>query len=63
ISGTDEPQAPRNIRLGSFLPMGSRTSDAFSDDNHDHFVGVWHCRFKTPKFLKRMRFPSTFEPH
>ncbi|CAL1544828.1 unnamed protein product [Lymnaea stagnalis] len=63
ISGTDEPQAPRNIRLGSFLPMGSRASDAFSDDNHDHFVGVWHCKFKTPKFLKRLRFPTTIEPH
>ncbi|XP_059141680.1 potassium/sodium hyperpolarization-activated cyclic nucleotide-gated channel 1-like isoform X2 [Physella acuta] len=61
VSGGE--QAPRNIRLGSFLPMGSRTSDAFSDENHDHFVGVWHCKFKTPKFLKRLRFPATIEPH
>ncbi|BFZ13471.1 hypothetical protein BsWGS_16510 [Bradybaena similaris] len=63
VSGTEEPHEPRNIRLGSFLPMGSQASDALSDENHDHFVGVWHCKFKTPKFLKKLRFPTTVEPH
>ncbi|GFO46757.1 cyclic nucleotide-gated cation channel beta-1 [Plakobranchus ocellatus] len=57
----DPPPGPRTIR--SFLPSDSRASDAFSHENRDHFVGVWHCKVKMPRWLKRLRFPATIEPH
>lgn len=63
VSGLDDPPPPRNIRLGSFIPMGSQTSDAFSDAARDSFVGVGHCRFKLPRCFRKFRFPETMEPH
>ncbi|PVD21328.1 hypothetical protein C0Q70_19501 [Pomacea canaliculata] len=64
ISALDDKPQPRNIRFNSFIPLGSRTSDAFSEPGQETFVGVGHCRFKLPKCFKRkMRFPETIEPH
>ncbi|KAK7474999.1 hypothetical protein BaRGS_00033746, partial [Batillaria attramentaria] len=63
VSAPDEQPQPRNIRLGSFIPMGSQTSDTFSDAARDNFVGVGHCRFKVPKWFRKFRFPGTMEPH
>ncbi|XP_050395780.1 cyclic nucleotide-gated cation channel beta-3 isoform X2 [Patella vulgata] len=62
ISDVDDPPPPRNIRLGSFIPMGSQTSEAFSEADKDTFVGVWSCRFKLPKWLRKLKFPDTMEP-
>ncbi|XP_046577928.1 cyclic nucleotide-gated cation channel beta-1-like isoform X2 [Haliotis rubra] len=66
ISGLDgdETPAPRNIRLGSFIPMGSTTSEVFSEaseTNKEMLVGVWQCRFRMPKCLRKIRFPNTIE--
>ncbi|XP_048253831.1 uncharacterized protein LOC124117231 isoform X2 [Haliotis rufescens] len=66
VSGLDgdETPAPRNIRLGSFIPMGSRTSEVFSEaseTNKEMLVGVWQCRFRMPKCLRKIRFPNTIE--
>ncbi|GFS00676.1 cyclic nucleotide-gated cation channel [Elysia marginata] len=58
-----EARSGRSHRLGSFLSIGSKSTDPFSDDVHDQFVGVGHCRFKAPRCFKHMRFPSTLEPH
>ncbi|XP_076470113.1 uncharacterized protein LOC143300380 isoform X2 [Babylonia areolata] len=63
ISAVDEQQSqPRNIRLDSFIPMGSRSSEAFSDQGGG-FVGVGHCRFKVPRCCKRLRFSDTMESY
>ncbi|GFS06619.1 cyclic nucleotide-gated cation channel beta-1 [Elysia marginata] len=59
--GDDPPPGPRTIR--SFLPSESRASDALSHENPDHFVGVWHCKVKMPRWIKKLHFPATLEPH
>ncbi|RUS77337.1 hypothetical protein EGW08_014891 [Elysia chlorotica] len=61
VSGDDQTTETRNIR--SFLPSESRASDAMSHENPEHFVGVWHCKVKMPRWLKKLRFPTTIEPH
>ena len=63
MSALEEQAQPRTIRLGYFIPMGSRSSEAFSDTGQEEFVGVGHCRFKVPRWCKRFRFPETMEPY
>ena len=62
ISGVSELEPPplRAHRLDSFIPMGSRNSNAL--EKEEVYIGFGTCKLKVPNLVMALKFPSTIDP-